>query len=113
MIKLKLNKDKLISFARVVDDISKKLKAKISLMPVDILKAEANAHLANLKDLSKRIRSKLVMLEDEPGPKRLTYSVNEMQAFAVMKYEGLYEHDPYQKATIQEISVPIYKILLN
>ncbi len=114
MIRIKLTKDKFKSIIQVIDTIRLQLnKDKLHLKEWDL--AMANAHLCVLDDLSRKMRSKLPLMEDKPGFHKLTWSVNENQALIIMSRKDLGGgmEDSYNMATFQEISDPIYKVLLS
>lgn len=114
MIRLKITKDKFKSIIQVIDTIRVQLqKDKPDLKEWNL--ATANAHLYVLNDMSRKMRSKLPLLEDKPGNHKITWSVNENQALIIMARKDLggAMGDSYNMATFQEISVPIYKILLS
>ena len=114
MIRIKLTKDKFKSIIQVIDTIRAQLKKdKLDLKKWDL--AMANAHLFVLNDLSQKMRSKLPLMEDKPGNHKIMWSVNENQALIIMsrKDVGGAMGDSYNMATFQEISGPIFKVLLS
>lgn len=113
MIRIKLTKDKLIAIAQVVAIIRDHLQKSIPSMPYDLTRVDANVHLYTLEELSRKLRSKIVMMEHEPGNKPITYTFTGNQALAIIKYKEIYNSSPYRMAILQEISEPMFKKLLN
>lgn len=113
MIKLKLTKEKFITVINVITGITQQLRAYHGSLKYDITRMQANAHLYILDDLSRKMRSKLIMIEDKYNDHQFTFSINEMQALVFHVNTGICTHTPYATAIIQEISVPICKRLLE
>lgn len=112
MIKLKLTKDKFIAVISVLDAIIDRLNKQIPSMKQDMAYARIKADVYVLQDLSRKMRSKLVMIEDRSGSHPMTYSVTEPQACCIMQYYTPNTKQPYSMAIMQEISDPIYQKLL-
>lgn len=114
MIKTRITKDQFRSIVQVIDTIRIQLKKdKLDLKEWDL--AMANAHLFVLTDLSQKMRSKLPMMEDKPGHHKINWSVNENQALILMsrKNVGNSMNNSFNMATFEEISGPIFKVLLS
>lgn len=118
MIKLKITKDKLKSVIQIVGLITTQLrKDKPNLKEWPL--AHTNVHLHVLDKISRKMRSKLVMLEDKPGNQVITYSIDEIHALVIVvnvkidKDSQWREWDPYSKAVFQEISTVIFQKLLS
>lgn len=117
MTKMKLTKDKFKALIQVIDSIREKLitdKSNLKDWPL----AVANAHLFVLNDLSRRMRSKLPMMEDHPGNKSIRYEINAIQALVFMSYKNTIMPDspgmsPYTYSVFIEISDPIFQKLLS
>lgn len=76
-------------------------------------RAQANAHLYVLYGISKKMRTKLILVEDMAPNKRFKYPIDEIQALVLMSCPDIVNKDPYCTAVIQEISNPIFQHLLN
>lgn len=112
MIKLKLTKNKLITFINSVTQITECLRTnKKDLKDWQLI--QANTHLLVLDELSRKLRSKLILIETKPGQHNLTYSINEMHALVYISHKGIYVPDPYTMAVIEDISSHIFLKLLS
>jgi len=110
MIKLKLTKDKFIALINSVTAITECLrnnKKDLTGWPL----MHANAHLMVLEELSRKMRSKLVLMEYRPGTYTFTWSINEIQALVFITNKGIFNPDPYTLAIIEEISSPFFRKL--
>lgn len=112
MIRLQLTKNKIISFSICICRIETELKQRISKMPMDIFRAEGNAHLNEIQQLSRHLRSKVILLEGLPGNKKTVYSISYTHAYIIIRYKGICTHDPYSMAILEEISSPLFQRLL-
>lgn len=114
MIKLKITKIKLKAIVNAITAITNDLRTRIQLMKYDMGRAQANAHLYILDDLSRKIRSKLILIENYPETYRLTFSINEMQAYVIIIADNkIFTSSPYVMSIMSEVSDIIYKKLLN
>lgn len=117
MIKLSLTKDKLKSTVQMVHALIESIrKNKNSLNDWPLI--QANAHLYVLDDLSRRMRSKLVLMEDKSGIHPVKYSINEIQAMILISYNDILSHDspgmnPYSYSLFKEISGTLFQKLLS
>ncbi len=82
--------------------------------------ARTNAHLDVLEELSRKIRSKLVLIEEKPLSSPLTYSISKIQAFILVANKDICKGsnqksylDPFSQALLEEISVPVFQKLLS
>lgn len=73
---------------------------------------QANAHLYVLDDLSRRMRSKLILIETKQGQYTFNYSINEIQALVFITHKDNFNPDPYTMAIIDEISNTVFMKLL-
>lgn len=74
---------------------------------------QANAHLYVLEDLSRKMRSKVIMLETKQGQHAFTFSINEIQGLVFITNKGNFYPDPYTMSVIEEISNVIFMKLLS
>jgi len=112
MIKLKLTKNKLITFINSITQITECLRAnKKNLKDWSLI--QTNTHLLVLDELSRKLRSKLILIETKPGHYHLTYSINEMHALVFISHKSIYTPDPYTMAVVEEISSSIFLKLLS
>ena len=117
MKKLILTKDKFKAIIQVIDCIRfQLLQNKINLKDWPL--AVTNAHLFVLDDLSRRMRSKLPMMEDKPGNKVVRYEINAIQALVLVSYDDLVKPssagmDPFAYSIFKEISGTIFQKLLS
>lgn len=112
MIKLKLTKNKLITFINSITQITECLRAnKKDLKDWPLI--QANTHLLILDELSRKLRSKLILIETRTGQHILTYSINEMHALVFISHKSIYTPDPYTMAVIEDISGVIFLKLLS
>ena len=117
MTKLKLTKDKFKAIIQVIDSQRFQLK-KNKFTLKDWPLAVVNAHLDVLDDLSRRMRSKLPMIEDKPGNHPIRYEINSIQALILMSYNELVNPtspgmDPFAYSIFNEISAPLFQKLLS
>lgn len=113
MIRLKLTKDKFISIIKVVEAIIHQIETNLSVQPRDIVYARMNADIFELKELSRKMRSKLVMMEDHQRNHPFKYTITPTQASCIMQYKNSCSYDSYSISVIQEISVSIFHKLLQ
>lgn len=113
MIKIKITKGKLASMVISITSLTQKLRADIHNMKYDMARASTNAHLYVLDDLSRKMRSKLILLEDKPSIHQLYFSINEIQALVIIIHKQNISHNPYSMAVMHEISDMIFKKLLG
>lgn len=113
MIKLKLTKDKFIAVINVVTIIIDVIEKKLHGMNRDMQFARIKSDLYELNELSRKMRSKFVMIENRSGDHTINFSVSETQAFIIVYYKEICKHPSYSMAILQEISDPIYKKLLE
>lgn len=112
MIKLKITKNKFIAMVNSVTEIIDRLKQnkkKLEGWPL----IHANAHLYMLEELSRKMRSKIVLIETKQGSHRMIFSINEIEAFAFVVNKDIFNQDPYTMAIIEQISGPIFLRLLS
>lgn len=117
MIQFKLTKDRFKAIIQVVDAIRAQIKkTKHDLKQWDL--AMANGHLFVLDELSRKMRSKLVMIEHHSGSKKMTYSFDAIQCLVMMNHSDMVKPDapgmdPYSYSIFKEISDPISLKLLS
>lgn len=117
MIQLSLTKEKFKATIQLIHSIIASIRNNKSNLTNWNL-AQANAHVFFLHELSIKMRSKLVLIEDKPGDHRLKYSINEMQALVIVTYKDIIKPDspgmnPYCYSIFEEISTPIFQKLLS
>jgi predicted DNA-binding protein (UPF0251 family) len=113
MIQLKLTKDKFIAIINVVTVITQALDKQLAGMKRDMKFARVRSDISVLQELSRKMRSKYVMMEDKEGNHRVTLSVNEIQAFVIMYYRDIDKQEAYNSAVLHEISDTIFQNLLT
>lgn len=112
MIKLKLTKEKFSLTIGVLTKVIHTLDNMLMGMKPTIEFCRVKSDFCELKELSRKMRSKLVIMEDKPNKHPLTYSVTEIQAFIIMYYRNICKHDPYSESIMNDISETIFKKLL-
>lgn len=112
MIKLKISKDKFIAIISSITGIRNKIYSGIPHLEYNLLRAQANAHVYILDDLSRKMRSKLVLMENMQGSNKITFSVNEMQAFVIVSNSNVFTHSAYAMSVMNEVGETIFKRLL-
>lgn len=112
MIKLKLTKEKLSLVIGVLTKVIDTLDNTIMNMKPTIEFCRVKSDLCELKEISRKMRSKLVIMEDKPNKHPITYSVTEIQAFIIMYYRNICRYDPYSESIMNDISETIFKKLL-
>lgn len=114
MIKLQLNRYKLISLIKIVGEVIETVKADRAELHYTTKRMELAAHLYTLQELSRKSRTKYISIEHKPPMQNFIFSVDEMQAYVLMLYKDIrIEKTGYDNLSMQEISVPIFKQLLN
>lgn len=113
MITLKITKDKYIAIINGITGITQKMRDDLKIMEHDMNRAQTNAHLDVWEDLSRKMRSKVVMMEKKPGNHKVNFSVNGIEALLFVVYRKACYQEPYIMATLQEISDPIFQRLLQ
>lgn len=114
MIKLQLNKYKIVSLIRVTEAVLNKITNERNGLNYSLKRAEISAHKFILQELSRKLRSKFVMIEHKPDMQNFFFSVNEMQAYVLILYKDTpIGKTDYDYITMQDLSVPIFKKLLN
>lgn len=112
MIRLKLTKNKLITAIHAVCSMTDSLRnSKKNLKDWPLV--QANAHLYVLEDLSRKMRSKSILVENKQGQHALIYSINEIQGLVFITNKGNFPADPYTMSIIEEISNVIFLKLLS
>lgn len=116
MIKILTTKDKLKATIRGLQIIIDKLtKDKREYREWDLI--QANAYLPALNSLSRKLRTKLISLEERPSNYRFRYSIDELHAMVLVYYYQMAQFksqlDPYCDAALQEASGPIFLKLLS
>jgi len=116
MIKLHLNKYKLISVIKITEMIKQILPSEFAVVTLSLKRAEITAHNFVINELSRKLRSKYISIEHKPGTHNFFISIDEMQAYILMLY---YHPDlsesitPYDLSVMGEILTPCFKHLLN
>ena len=116
MITLKLSRDKIISLHKITGTMIGHVQRLREKLSYNLLRGELGAHLYILQDLNRKLSIKILQLQMKPGNRPTRFSVNEIEAFLLMHYfqaQPVTMQEGYELATLQEISDPIYKHLLN
>ncbi len=115
MIQLKLDKFKIISLIKIVDLVNQDLTIYKTQLKYSLKRAEVSAHLFILEELSRKLRSKFILVEHKPEHCRFMFSVNEMQAYVLILYKNNipFIGSEFDQAVMENISAPIFKHLLN
>lgn len=114
MIKLQLNKFKIVSLIRITDAVIRKLEHDREALTYSLKRGEMAAHNFVLKEFSRKLRSKFISIEEKPDMQNFFFSVNEMQAYVLVLYkDSAIGKTDYDYLTIQDLSVPMFKRLLN
>lgn len=114
MIKLQLNKFKIVSLIRITEAVVNRITNERQQLTYSLKRAEITAHKFILQELSRKLRSKFILIEHKPDMQNFFFSVNEMQAYILILYKDTaIGKTDYDYLTIQDLSVPIFKKLLN
>jgi hypothetical protein len=115
MIKLQLNKFRLTALIKITDLVCKDLTDYREQIKFSMKRAEISAHIHVLRDLGTKLKKKYLSIEYKPEMQFFFFSVDEMQAYVLMLYKDnrLADASGFDIGTMQEISVPIFKQLLN
>lgn len=113
MIKQKITKDKFIAIIHAITGITNKLRNDTQNMRYDVIRARTNAYLYIMDDLCRKMRSKLVLIENKPGTYSINLAVNEMQAFVLNLNKGICKYDPYTDSVFHELCDNLFKKLLQ
>ncbi len=116
MIKILTTKDKFKATIRALHVIIDQLeKNKAKYHEWDLV--QTNAYLIVLHALSRKLRSKLIILENRPSNYKFRYSIDELHAMVLVYYYRMAQFksqlDPYSDAALNEASVPIFLRLLS
>lgn len=112
MIKLKTTKNKFIATINAVGQMAASIrnnKKNLKDWPL----VQANAHLFVLEEISRKMRSKMIMLETKRDHHAFTYSINEIHGLVFITNKGNFPADPYTMSVIEEISNIIFLKLLS
>lgn len=112
MHRLKLTKDKFISFLKAVQTITGHLQDQKKGMDYTLERARVNVYLYIMEDLSRKMRSKLIMLESESGNKKLSYTFTGMQLLIIFTYRKI-EMDAYTTSVLEQESAKVLPKLLE
>lgn len=115
MIKIKTTKQRIYVMVGIITEIVSGIKrGREVVQHTSAKRMEYAAHIFILEELSRKMRSKFVRLENQISTYKFQFSFNEMEAFVLMLYAGnrIIEND-FQSLVILEIKEPIYKHLLN
>lgn len=112
MNRLKLTKDKFISFIKAVQIITGHLQEQKNGMDYTLERARVNVYLSIMQDLSRKMRSKIIMLESEFSDKKLTYTFTDMQLLIIFTYRKI-EMDSYTTAVLEHESTKVLPKLLE
>lgn len=116
MITLRLTKHKIASMIHIVQDIIAALTRDRQALTHSLKRAEISAHLFVLEDLSRKLRRKLIDVENRFSDYKFNLSVNEMQAYLLVLYrnDALFNNQKsYHVLTMAQITEPIFKHLLQ
>ena len=115
MIKLQLNKYKLVSLTHIVNVITNTLYYQRQELKYTMKRAEISAHIFILQELSRKVKIKFIQVEHKSDLQQFFFSINEMQAYILMLYKDdcIDSSSGYDMETMQELSVPCFKKLLN
>lgn len=116
MIKILTTKEKFKATIRAIQIIIDKLeKDKVGYREWDLV--QANAYIVILNILSRKLRSKLITIEERSANYRFRYSMDEVHAMVLVYYYQMAQFksqlDPYSDAALQEASRPIFMKLLS
>ena len=112
MIRIKLTKDKLISFLKATETIIHHLHNQKSGMDYTIDRVRVNVYLSIMQDLSRKLRSKLIIIESVSGNKKVTYTFTGMQLLIIFTYRKI-EMDSYTMAILEQESTKVLPKLLE
>lgn len=115
MIKILTTKDKFKATIQALQIIIDKLaKDKYQYQEWD--RVFANAYLGTLNTLSRKLRSKLINLEEKPSNHRFRYSIDPIHAAAFMYYYRMQAFkeklNPYCISVMEEVSGSVLLKLL-
>lgn len=115
MIVLTLNKSKLVSLILITELIDRKISMERIQLEFSLKRGEITAHRSVLKVLIKKLIIRMVLKEHLPEHKIFRLSIDYMQAYVIILYKDLCINDlgDYEMATVQELSEPMFKRLLN
>lgn len=112
MIKFKTTKNKFIATVNAVGNMASSIrnnKKNLKDWPL----VQANAHLFVLEEISRKMRSKMILLETKSQHHAFTYSMNEIHGLVFIANKNNFPADPYTMSVIEEISNIIFLKLLS
>lgn len=117
MQKYKFTKDKFKAFIQVIDFIRGQLE-KEKFHPKRFSLAVIKAHLYVLDKLSRKMRTKLPMLEDRTGNHIIRYEIDPIQILVLISHKDITVPDapgmnPYSYSVFMEITQHIYQKQLS
>lgn len=117
MEKLTLTKDKLQAVVQILTSLIFQIENEI-IYQKDWPRILSNAHLFFFREFSRKVRKKLINLEDARGDKRVRYQIDPMQAAVLLSHRDKVKADSpgmdaYAYGVFVEISGQLFKKLLS